>query len=93
MAEAPSEPELERLPMVLSKDGSGHRGSRYWYERADEARALAEQMAEGFPRETMFDIAAKYELMAKAAAEKEARIPKALALSQEAGASFPPRTA
>ena len=62
--------------MVLSKAGSATHGSQYWRDRAAEARAMANKMAEGIPRATMLDIATKYDLMAKAAAEKEARLSK-----------------
>jgi hypothetical protein len=57
--------------------------SRYWRERAEEARSIAESMLDCVARATMLDIASKYDLMARRAAERE-RQPKAGATSSTA---------
>ena len=58
----------------MSTDDGLH-NAKYWKDKAQEARTLAEGMLDAVARETMRDIAAKYELMARRAAERE-RKPK-----------------
>ena len=58
---------------ALSDSEEGLRSARYWRERAEEARAMAEQMLDRVARETMLEIARRYDIMAKLAAEREAR--------------------
>jgi hypothetical protein len=50
------------------------RTAKYWRARADEARARAEEMQDGIAKETMLDVAKKYGLLARLAAEREGRI-------------------
>ena len=57
-------------------EDSSVRASRYWRERAEEARTTAESMLDSVAREAMLDIASKYDLMARRAAEHESQ-PKA----------------
>jgi hypothetical protein len=45
-----------------------------WRHRAAEARAAADGMSDGFAKETMLDIARKYDLLARLAAEHEGRV-------------------
>jgi hypothetical protein len=52
--------------------GDGLRSSDYWQERAEEARARAEEMSDAEARATMLNIAYLYGLMADRAARKEA---------------------
>ena len=42
----------------------------YWRERAEEARRIAEQLAEAVAKQTMLDIALSYEALAKIAEER-----------------------
>ena len=42
----------------------------YWRERADEARRIAEQLADPVSREMMLDIARSYDNLAKIAEER-----------------------
>ena len=51
----------------------GLRGSQYWRERAEEARARAGEMRSADAESAMLDIAAMYERMADRAAEREAK--------------------
>jgi len=57
--------------MAIKDDGL--RSSSYWRERAEEARAKAEEMRSGDAQSTLLDIAAMYDRMAIRAAEKEAK--------------------
>ena len=50
----------------------GLRHSEYWQERAEEARARAEEMGDPEAKATMLNIAYLYDLMAERAARKEA---------------------
>jgi pyruvate-formate lyase len=50
----------------------GLRSSDYWQERAEEARARAEEMSDAEARATMLNIAYLYGLMAERAAKNEA---------------------
>jgi hypothetical protein len=52
------------------------RNADYWRARAQEVRRIAAAMADGKAKETILDIAEKYDLMAKLAAERRARAPK-----------------
>jgi hypothetical protein len=49
----------------------GLRSSEYWQERAEEARARADEMSDAEARATMLNIAYLYGLMADRAARKE----------------------
>ena len=51
-----------------------YRGTKYWRDRAIEIRASAERTRDALARDTLLDIAKKYDLMAKIAAEHEGRI-------------------
>ena len=44
---------------------------KYWRDRADEARATAEQMRNPDAKEAMLQVAAIYERMARQAADKQ----------------------
>src|SRR5688572_15974039 len=46
-------------------------GTKYWRDKAIEIRASAERTLDALARETLLDIAKKYDLMAKIAAEHE----------------------
>jgi len=54
----------------MSADGLLH-GSKYWHERAEEARTRAEEMHDSQAKLTMLNIAAMYERMADRAANRE----------------------
>ena len=54
-------------------EDTGLRTAKYWHDRADEARAKADEMLDRLARDTMLDIAKKYDLMARLAAEREGR--------------------
>jgi hypothetical protein len=56
--------------MTVKDDGL--RSSRYWQDRADEARAKAAEMRSSSAQSVMLEIAAKYERMADRAALREA---------------------
>ena len=49
---------------------------KHWRERAEEARAMADQMTDREARATMLGIADDYELLAKSAEERAARSPQ-----------------
>jgi len=49
----------------------GLRSSEYWQERAEEARARADEMRDSEARTMMLSIAQMYELMAVRAAQRE----------------------
>ena len=49
------------------------RTAEYWLKKAEEARNRASQMHNPDARETMLDIAQKYNLMAQRAEDKDAR--------------------
>jgi pyruvate-formate lyase len=55
----------------MSKN-DGLRHSEYWQERAEEARARADEMSDEKARATMLNIAYLYDLMAERAAKNEA---------------------
>jgi hypothetical protein len=57
--------------MTIKDDGLP--SSSYWCERADEARAKAEEMRSGEAEAALLDIAAMYDRMADRAAEREAK--------------------
>jgi hypothetical protein len=54
---------------ALSKD------QNHWEQRAKEARALAEHIADPVAKRAMLEIAASYEKIAKRAEARDARIP------------------
>jgi hypothetical protein len=54
-------------------DFSHVRDPQYWRTRAEETRRIAAGMSEGKVRETMLDIANKYDVIARLAAERLAR--------------------
>jgi hypothetical protein len=45
----------------------------YWLKKSEEAQARADQMHEPSARETLLDIAAKYDVMAQRAEGREVR--------------------
>ena len=47
---------------------------KYWHERAEEARAMAEEMTDPVAQETMLGIARSYEKIAKRAEAREAGV-------------------
>ena len=51
----------------------GLRTERYWRDRAEEARNIADKMVDKVAKEMMLDIAKRYDLMARLAAEREGR--------------------
>jgi hypothetical protein len=55
--------------------GTNIRGAKHWRERAENARTTADQMLNGPAKATLYDLATKYEILARAAAECEARMP------------------
>jgi hypothetical protein len=57
--------------MTIKDDGL--RSSKYWHDRADEARAKANEMRSGDAQSVMLDIAARYDRMADRAALREAK--------------------
>ena len=54
----------------MSTDGQLH-SSRYWHERAEEARARADEMHDARAKAVMASIAAMYDKLAKRAARRE----------------------
>jgi hypothetical protein len=57
------------------QEGNGLHSSRYWIDRAEEARVRSGQMHDADARETMARIAATYDRMAERAAQREASAP------------------
>ena len=55
---------------------NGPRNSAYWFSRAEEARTKTEKMHDFAAIATMQEVARLYEVMAKHAAEREARSPR-----------------
>lgn len=51
---------------------------KFWLDKAEEARAKAEQMQDAEARATLFEIAARYERMAQRAQGADARLMSAL---------------
>src|SRR5262245_11816915 len=49
------------------------RDPQYWQRRAEETRRIAAGMSDGKTKETMLDIANKYDVIARLAAERLAR--------------------
>ena len=49
--------------------------AQHWRERAEEARAIADQMTDADARRTMLDIANSYDNLAERAAAREAGKP------------------
>jgi hypothetical protein len=49
---------------------------KFWRNRVEEVRTIADGMSDGTAKATLLDIAEKYDVLAKLAAERAARIPK-----------------
>jgi hypothetical protein len=50
--------------------------AQYWRDRAEEVRTIADSMKDGTAKETLLDIAEKYDVLAKLAAQRAARAAK-----------------
>ena len=59
---------------TLSDDGL--RTAAYWRDRAEEARAMADEMKDTVAKATMREIARKYETMADRAEKREGKNPE-----------------
>ena len=54
------------------QDGSGGlHSSRYWRDRAEEARSRASEMRDDYAKSTMLGLANMYDRMARRAADRE----------------------
>jgi hypothetical protein len=49
---------------------------KFWRDRAEEVRTIADGMSDGTAKATLLDIAEKYDVLARLAAERAARMPK-----------------
>jgi hypothetical protein len=62
--------QQQQVQQSADTDNQGLRTPEYWRDRAEEARAKADEMRDPAARETMLDVAKSYERMAKLASRR-----------------------